>query len=157
VPIKNEVAVFLRSYPQIYFACHRRHVRDENTRKLLSLNQASILDHLDAVEPTDLRSLARHMGVTPSTMSLNVDRLEKAEYVRRERDSQDARRIQLRLTEAGARLKQKQKSLAPELVRALLKRLKAQERANALRGLELLAKAASEIAGESWQTRRNSL
>ena len=42
----------LECYPQIYFACHRRHVRDSATRELLSAHQASILDHLDDVEPT---------------------------------------------------------------------------------------------------------
>lgn len=156
MPLKNEIDAFLRLYPQIYFACHRRHVRDENTRKILSLNQASILDHLDGIEPIDLRSLAKHMGVTPSTMSLNVDRLEKAKYVRRERDPDDARRIQLRLTEAGVRLKQKQQALAPELVGALLKRLKAQDRENALHGLELLAEAANEMSGGNWQRKRKS-
>src|SRR3954471_17619872 len=148
--LSNEVAAFLRLYPQIYFACHRRHVRDEKARKTLSLNQAGILDHLDNVEPTNLLSLARHMGVTPSTMSLNVDRLERAGYVRRERDRRDARRVELRLTEAGARLKQQQKLLDPELVGSLLKRLKGRDRTQTLHGLELLAAAATEMIGD-WQ------
>ena len=142
---RNEVTAFLRLYPQIYFACHRRHVRDQKARKTLSLNQASILDHLDSVEPTTLRSLARHMGVTASTMSLNVDRLERDGYVRRERDRRDARQIELRLTDAGNRLKQQQKLLDPELVGSLLKRLKGPDRAKALDGLELLAEAATEM------------
>jgi DNA-binding MarR family transcriptional regulator len=156
VPLKNEIAVFLRLYPQIYFACHRRHVRAPKTRQTLSLNQASIIDHLDSVEPTPLHALAKHMGVTPSTMSLNIDRLEKAGYVRRQRDRQDARRIELRLTASGNRLKEQQQPLAPELIAALLKRLKPQDRASALHGLELLAHAASEITGERWQTRKKS-
>src|SRR5438132_11683368 len=100
--LPDEVEAFLRLYPQIYFAWHRRHVRDEKTRKKISANQASILDHLDDVEPTNLHSLARHMGVTASTMSLNVDRLERSGYVRRQRDCHDARRIELRLTGTGA-------------------------------------------------------
>ena len=147
---QNEITAFLRLYPQIYFACHRRHVRDQKARKTLSLNQAGILDHLDSVEPTNLRSLARHMGVTASTMSLNVDRLERARYVRRERDRHDARQIELRLTEAGNRLKQQQKLLDPELVGSLLKRLEEPDRAKALSGLGLLAQAASEMIA-AWQ------
>jgi DNA-binding MarR family transcriptional regulator len=146
----NEIAAFLRLYPQIYFACHRRHVRDPKARKMLSLNQASILDHLDSVEPTNLRSLAGHMGVTASTMSLNVDRLERAGYVRRARGCRDARQIELRLTGAGSRLKQQQKLLDPGLVGTLLKRLKRRDRVDALRGLELLAAAATEMI-TAWQ------
>ena len=142
----EDVAAFLRLYPQIYFACHRRHVRDAGARKGLSLNRAGILDHLDDVEPTNLRSLARHMGVTASTMSLNVDRLEAAGYVRRERDRNDARQVELRLTEAGARWKQQQQGLDVTRVGELLKRLKGQERAKALQGLRLLAGAAAEMA-----------
>ena len=141
----GDIALFLRLYPQIYLACHRRHVRDERTRRTLSLNQASILDHLDNVEPISLDSLAKHMGVTASTMSLNVDRLERDGYVSRRRDDRDARRVELRLTAAGARLKQQQNMLEPELVGALLKRLKAQDRVRALEGLELLAGAANQM------------
>jgi MarR family transcriptional regulator, organic hydroperoxide resistance regulator len=140
-----DIAAFLRFYPQIYFACHRRHVRDAKARRTLSLNQSSILDHLDDVEPTSLHSLAQHMSVTASTMSLNIDRLEAAGYVRRERDRRDARRVELRLTESGSRLRQQQSVLDPGLVGALLKRLKGQDRAKALQGLKLFAEAATEM------------
>jgi MarR family transcriptional regulator, organic hydroperoxide resistance regulator len=156
VTLPNEIAAFLRFYPQIYFACHRRHVRDPKTRRTLSLNQASILDHLDGVEPTNLRSLARHMGVTASTMSLNVDRLERAGYMRRERSRSDARQIELRLTETGARFKQQQKVLDPELVGSLLKRLPGRDRAGALRGLELLAEAANEMITDRQMNNRRA-
>jgi DNA-binding MarR family transcriptional regulator len=140
----REIDSFLAWYPQIYFACHRRHVHDEKTGKTLSLKQASILDHLHHTEPIHLHSLAKHMRVTPSTMSLAVDRLEQAGFLVRVRDRRDARRIELRLTAAGNRLKQQQKLLDPELVGELLKRLKGRARAQALHGLELLAGAATE-------------
>jgi MarR family transcriptional regulator, organic hydroperoxide resistance regulator len=146
VTLPADIAAFLRFYLQIYFACHQRHVRDAKARRTLSLNQASILDHLDDVEPTNLHSLARHMGVTASTMSLNIDRLEAAGYVRRERDRRDARRVELRLTESGSRLKQQQSVLDPERIGALFKRLKGPDRAKALLGLKLFAQAAAEMA-----------
>jgi DNA-binding MarR family transcriptional regulator len=139
------VATVLRSYPKIYFACHRRHVRDEQTQKVLSSHQASVLDHLDEVEATSLLSLAQHMGVTASTMSLMVDRLEGAGYLTRERSDQDKRRVDLRLTQSGVRIKQQQKVLEPELVAAVLARLSERRRRQALHGLELLAQAAEEM------------
>ena len=150
----DETALFLRCYPQIYFACHQRHAFDPKTRRTLSLNQSSILDHLDSIEPTNLRSLARHMGVTASTMSLNVDRLETAGYVQRERDPHNARQVQIRLTEAGNRLKQRQNVLDPQLVSKLLKRLKGQDRSAALHGLQLLANVAKEFIEDRWTDRR---
>ena len=143
--IRAEVQTVLRCYPQIYFACHCRHVRDEKTHAQLSSHQASVLDHLDDVEGTSLLSLAQHMGVTPSTMSLMVDRLERGGYVRRERSPQDGRRVDLRLTEAGVGIKKQQKVLEPELIAAMLRRLDPVRRRQALRGLELLAEAAKEM------------
>lgn len=139
------VETVLRCYPQIYLACHRRHVRDEQTQAVLSAHQASVLDHLDDVEGTSLVSLARHMGVTASTMSLTVDRLERGGYVTRERSEGDRRRVDLLLTPAGVRIKRQQKVLEPELVEAMLQRLDEATRAEALRGLELLAEASREL------------
>ena len=132
-------------YARIYFACHRRHVRDPKTRKVLSAHQASILDHLDEVDGTSLFTLANHLGVTASTMSLSIQRLVDAGYVRRERDQKDARRVQIRLTRAGVRIKQQQSVLDPALVEALLERLSPVDRVAALRGLALFAHAAEEL------------
>ncbi len=142
---RGEVDVVLRCYPKIYFACHRRHVRDEKTDQVLSAHQASILDHLDDVEATSMLELARHMGVTASTMSLTVDRLERGGYVRRDRSKQDARRVDLRLTTGGVRIKRQQKVLEPDLIAAMLGKLDGKQRKRALRGLELLAEAAREL------------
>ena len=100
-------------YPRIYFACHTRHVRDPQSGRLLSRHQASVLDHLDEIEPTTLNDLARHMGVTAATMSLTIDRLEGKGYVVRLRDTADRRRVQLRLTSAGVRIRQASSVLDP--------------------------------------------
>ncbi len=132
-------------YPRIFFACHRRHVRDPQTRRVLSAHQASVLDHLDDVEPTGMNDLAAHMGVTASTMSLTVDRLARRGYVRRKRDPHDSRRVQLRLTAAGERIKEAQSVLDPQRVESLLLRLTAEERSRAVEGLGLLARAATEL------------
>jgi DNA-binding MarR family transcriptional regulator len=151
--LRAEVETVLRCYPQIYFACHRRHVRDEKTGEVMSSHQASVLDHLDETEGTALFDLARHMGVTASTMSLTVDRLERGGWVVRERSRQDARRVDLRLTEAGVRIKKQQKVLEPALVSAVLERLDERKRKQALRGLEILAEASREMASSGEMAR----
>jgi len=140
----DAVRAVLDHYPKIYLACHARHVRDPQAGRTLSARQASVLDHLDEVEPLSLTDLARHMGVTLSTMSLTADRLERQGWLERLRDPSDGRRVALRLTAAGARIKDQEKVLDPERLRALLGRLSAAERREALRGLGLLARAARE-------------
>lgn len=131
-------------YPRIYFACHTRHVRDPKTQRLLSAHMASILDHLDEREPLALLDLARHMGVTPSTMSLHIEKLVRRGYVLRERDTHDARRLQLRISQAGARVREAKSVLDPARVRALLARLTPEEQAAGIAGLALLARAGGE-------------
>jgi DNA-binding MarR family transcriptional regulator len=136
-------------YPRIYFACHTRHVRDPQSQRLLSRHQASILDHLDELEPTTVMDLARHMGVTPATMSLAIDRLERKGYVVRLKDAKDRRRVHVRLTSAGVRVREASSVLDPERVEALVARLADDERRRAIEGLALLARAAQEQMHES--------
>jgi len=145
----------LELYPRIFFACHVRHVRDPKTRRMLSAHQASILDHLDEREPVTLLDLARHMGVTASTMSLHVERLVRRGYVLRERDTRDSRRLRLRISASGMRIREANSVLDPERVRAMLSRLPAAERDAGLRGLEILAGAANEqVIEQSAKARR---
>jgi len=135
---------FIDLYSQIYFACHTRHVHDPDSGTRVSARQASILSHLDSVEPTPLSQLATHLGVTVSTMSIAVDRLVRQGYVVRDRAETDARVRHIRLTQAGERLRAAQKVLEPRLVRAMLSHLSPADRKAALRGLELLGSAARE-------------
>lgn len=151
--LRNDVSQLMEAYPRIYFACHTRHVRDPETDQELSAHQASILDHLDDVEPTNVGELALHMDVTPSTMSIAARRLVRQGYVRRERDPDDRRRVLLRLTDAGVRVKSEKSVLDPERVEALLDQLDPGEREDALRGLSLLAEAALRM-GRSGDARR---
>ena len=130
-------------YPRIYFACHTRHVRDAESQRLLSRHQASVLDHLDEIDPTTVNDLARHMGVTAATMSLAIDRLERQGYVGRARDATDRRRVHVRLTSAGVRVRDSASVLDLPRVEALVATLTDDEREIALRGLALLAEAAA--------------
>jgi MarR family transcriptional regulator, organic hydroperoxide resistance regulator len=147
--MREQVRQLMTLYPQIYFACHTRHVRDSRSKRVLSAHQASVLDHLDEIEPTNLGTLAAHMGVTASTMSITISRLVRQKYVLRRRGARDGREVQLLLTPAGVRVKSEKSVLDPARVRVLLKQLPAGERDQALRGLGLLARA----AGRAMQTR----
>ena len=135
------VRQLLDAYPRIYFACHTRHVRDPQTGEDVSAHQASILDHLDEVDAMSMTDLAGHMGVTVATMSLAIDRLERKGYARRERDPRDGRRVLLRATAAGMRLREAKSVLDPVRVEQVLAQLSPRDRAAALKGLRLLARA----------------
>lgn len=139
------ITAVMTLYPRIYFACHTRHVRDPQSQRLLSRHQASILDHLDEIEPTTVNDLARHMGVTAATMSIAIDRLERQGYAVRARDAADRRRVHVRLTSAGVRVRDSASVLDAPRVEALVAALTEEERELAVRGLALLAEAASRV------------
>jgi DNA-binding MarR family transcriptional regulator len=140
--VEQEARRVLEAYPRLFFACHRRQVRDEKTRRVLTEHQAMVLDHLEGDEPLNLRRLALRTGVTPATMSIHVDRLVRKGFVRRRRDPRDRRVVQLTLTAAGARIRDSRSLLDRQRVASVLRRLRAPERREALRGLGLLARAA---------------
>jgi MarR family transcriptional regulator, organic hydroperoxide resistance regulator len=159
---REQTRQLVRLYPKIFFACHTRHVRDPKSKRTISSHQASVLDHLDTAEPMPLMKLAKHMGVTPSTMSISVERLVRQGYVRRSRDREDARRVGLTLTEAGTRVREANSVLSEARVAAMLERLSAPEREAALDGLGILARAAERFMEETapqrlrWGHSRNS-
>jgi len=146
--VSDAVGRLMELYPRIYFACHRRHLRDPKSDAVLSAHQGSILDHLDEREPLMLRELARHMGVTASTMSLQIEQLVRKGYVIRERDAGDGRKLKLRLSEDGARVREANSVLDAERVAKMLDRLSEEELAAGLAGLALLAKAAMQQSEE---------
>jgi DNA-binding MarR family transcriptional regulator len=131
----------LEAYPRIYFACHTRHVRDPQSGEDINAHQASILDHLDEVDAMSMTDLAGHIGVTVATMSLTIDRLERKGYVRRDRDPHDGRRVLLRATPAGVRLREAKSVLDPARVERVLAQLSPPDRQAALQGLQMLARA----------------
>jgi DNA-binding MarR family transcriptional regulator len=141
----SELDVVLRALPRVVSACRRRHVADSRTGKPVSAHRVSVLTHLDVEDPTMVGELAEHLGVTPSTMSLTLKRLEEAGYVRRDRDPADRRVANVRLTDAGARIRDAQGLLDPGRVAEMLSTLSPGERASALRGVKLLAEAAERL------------
>jgi len=101
-----------------------------------------------------LLELARHMGVTASTMSLQVEQLVRKGYVTRDRDARDGRRLMLRLSASGVRVREANSVLDTERVAKMLARLSPEERAAGITGLALLAKAASEQTEELEKRRK---
>jgi DNA-binding MarR family transcriptional regulator len=157
---QDAVSLLMDFYPKIFFACHTRHVTDAETGAKLTANQASILDHLDPDEAVTLYDLAMHMGVTPATMSVGVERLVKLGYVGRAKDKQDARKTNLTLTRSGEKIKRSKSVLDPQLVENMLSRLSPKEMQLAMDGLGLLAYAAememkSKSLGKSWNNRNS--
>lgn len=158
--MEEDVQQILTWYPSIFFACHTRHVQDPERETVLSAHQASILDHLDEEAGLRLTDLAEHMGVTPSTMTIHINRLVQLGYVEKTADPGDGRVVRLRLTTDGVRIKLAQSVLDPVRVMAMLQHLNLEERQKALAGLALLGRAAQAFMADqardnAWAKRRS--
>ena len=141
----SEVAAVQRCYPRIYLACHTRHQRRRSNSAALTAHESSILAHLDRRTPIRAATLAHHLGVGASTLSAAIKRLDALGYLVREKEHRDGRAVALRLSPSGAKAMQSGSVLEPTRVRALLGALTPDERARAIAGLELLARATSRL------------
>ena len=126
-------------------ACRPRGESGPRRGEGLTVHQVGILGLLDPEEPVMVTELAEHVRVTPSTMSLTLKRLELRGYVRRERDPSDRRVVNVLLTGQGEHARRASGSLDRDRVDRLLLLLDAGARTTALRGLELLSRAAAEL------------
>lgn len=129
-------------YPQVYFACHTRHDRARSTATRLSGRDSEILVHLDRKTPLTLSELAAHMDLSRSTLSEALTKLEAFGYVvKAPHAARDRRHIGLVLTQKGVAAVRASSVLDARRLRAALERLSRTDQANAVAGLELLARA----------------
>src|SRR4029453_11820856 len=98
----RDVRLVQVAYPQIYFACHTRHIRRASTGIRLSAADSTLLAHLDEEHATRPTALARHLGLAASTLSAAIARLAKLGYVTLNRAAKDGRAVDLRLAAKGA-------------------------------------------------------
>jgi MarR family transcriptional regulator, organic hydroperoxide resistance regulator len=145
----DDVRIVQTCYPQIYLACHTRHVRAASSPHRLSARDSALLSHLDETRPTAPSVLARHLGVRASTMSAAIKRLVHLGYVDQGRDPSDARRVRLCLAKKGARAMRDTSVLDASRVQRVLARLTGVERRAVLNGLALLARASQEFLRET--------
>jgi len=75
-------------------------------------------------------------------MSITAKRLVRGGYIRRTQDRNDARCVGLTLTPAGARVKEQNTVLDPELAKKMFRLMSAGELEKALQGIESLARQA---------------
>lgn len=140
-----DFSTVLDALPRIQRACRPLFREDPQGGERVSAHQARVLAFLDPADPTMVGELAEHLGVTASTMSITLKRLEEAGYVRRDRDPLDRRVTNVRLTEAGTRVRDAARELDPARVERMLAFLDPLSRQEAVRALAALAEAADRF------------
>ena len=107
----------------------------------MTVAQAATLEILLAEPRLRLGDLGRRLGISASTLSRNLARLEETGLVTRDPDAEDARAARVALTAAGRRKAQELARQEEAFAEEVLKRLPAARRASLLQGLNELLEA----------------
>ena len=114
----------------------------------VTVAQAATLETLNREGPLRLGSLGRRLGVTPSTLSRNVERLEAGGLVRRQADPEDARSSHISLTEKGRAAARDLERQELTFARQILERLPLERRevvSSAFHDLLVAVREATEV------------
>jgi DNA-binding MarR family transcriptional regulator len=141
----SEIATIVSALPRIERFCRPADVRRPGSGDPVTEKQLRILGLLDTVDPMMVTELADFLGVTASTMSLNLKRLEEAGLARRARDPADRRVMNVKLTEEGAGVRERYATVDPGRVARLLDRLHPSERHRAAEAFARLAEVADSL------------
>jgi DNA-binding MarR family transcriptional regulator len=104
----------------------------------VTVAQAAALEALLGHGPMRLADVGRRLGIAPSTLTRNLERLVEAGLVERRQDSKDARAARVRLTTAGRRAALGVQAREEDFARQVLERIPEDRRA-------LLLDALSEL------------
>src|SRR5882757_2909799 len=95
---EKQISIIQRPYPQVWFACHLEHRTRTSSDDGPTDREAGILAHIDASDGARASDVARHLGISKSTLSAQLKRLVGLGFVRLERGSADQRERPVRLT-----------------------------------------------------------
>ena len=140
----GDTQIVMSALPRLAARCRSR-VPPGHAVPPCSAAQLRILRALDEVDPVMVTELASHLGVTASTASLGLKRLEERGYVVRDRDPIDRRVANVRITAEGRRVRDDAGGLDAERVYAVLQHLSPPDRRDAVRGLAAMASAADAL------------
>jgi DNA-binding MarR family transcriptional regulator len=94
----------------------------------MTLPQMHTLEILGTHEPLRMKELAQRMGVTTGTLTIQIDKLERLEMVRRRPHEEDRRSILVELTPKGKALAEEHHTLHEQLTRDITAQLGSEER-----------------------------
>jgi DNA-binding MarR family transcriptional regulator len=102
----------------------------------MTVAQAATLEALQVEGPMRMGELGRCLGIAPSTLSRNLERLEQRGLVAREPDPEDARAIRVRLGPGGTEAAREVEEQETRFAATILDGLDARRRSGLLDDLE---------------------
>lgn len=141
--MNDRILEIQKYYPRIYTACHVGHQKKRSKTGQISSRDAAILAHLELREFRSPKMLARHLNISPSTLSEALHDLVALGYVHFKQLAQDGRKVEFGLTQAGDAAIAENSVLDGVKIAKLLANLNETDQLKAIEGLKILADAAS--------------
>lgn len=110
----------------------------------LTVAQAATLETLRLEGPLRMGELGRRLGIAPSTLTRNLERLFEAGLLKRSADAEDARAARVELSAAGRRQADELEVQEERFAGEILGRIRAERREAVLEGLAELLSAVRE-------------
>jgi DNA-binding MarR family transcriptional regulator len=107
----------------------------------VTIAQAATLEVLRAEGRMGLGALGKRLGIAPSTLTRNLDRLEESGHVSRGEDPADARAARVALTSVGHRVADRLESQEEDFAGEILVRIPSERRARVVEALDDLLAA----------------
>lgn len=95
--------------------------------KDITNNDMHIIEAIGIEEPRNMSVIARRLSVTVSTLTTNMNGLERKGYIKRERSQQDKRVVYVLLTEKGRKAFYHHRDFHKKMIRAIVRDLGEEE------------------------------
>lgn len=95
--------------------------------KDITNNDMHIIEAIGVDEPRNMSVIAHRLSVTVSTLTTNMNGLEKKGYIRRERSQEDKRVVYVLLTEKGRKAFFHHRDFHKKMIKAIVKDLNEEE------------------------------
>jgi DNA-binding MarR family transcriptional regulator len=122
-----------------------RRIRQTKETGELTLSESSALSRLQHGGPTTAATLAKLEQISPQSIGATVASLEAKGLIQRSADPADGRRVILSVTSAGDATVEARRSVRDQQFTRALGALSADERAQLLRVMPILARLADEL------------
>ena len=104
----------------------------------LSSNDMHIIEAIGINEPGSVSVIAKKLSVTVSTLTINMNGLEKKGYIKRERSEEDRRVVLVSLTESGKKAFFYYRGIQREKIKAVVAGLDEKEKRQLFKSLKKL-------------------
>ena len=111
-------------------------------------NDMHIIEAIGVEEPRNMSEIARRLSITVSTLTTNMNGLEKKGYIVRTRSVEDKRVVYVKLTEKGKKAFYHHRDFHRKMIRALVKDLNEEDMEVLYRCLKNLNGFLEQEAGE---------